>query len=99
MILSEMKEQALNQEFFHYYDRLTKVQKESMLNLVKSFLEKDEEKTKRVSIEQYNKELEKAEKRISKGEYITHESLKAEAKKWLTKTSWLLFGTRQQRPN
>ena len=77
-----MKEQALNQEFYHYYNRLSKVQKESMLSLVKSFLEKSEEKTKRVSIEQYNKELEEAEKRISEGEYVTHESLKAEAKKW-----------------
>jgi len=77
-----MKEQALNQEFFHYYNRLSKIQKESMLHLVKSFLEKDEDKTKRVSIEQYNKELEEAEKRISEGNYVTHESLKTEAKKW-----------------
>ncbi len=77
-----MKEQALNQEFYHYYNRLSKVQKESMLSLVKSFLEKSDEKTKRVSVKQYNKELEEAEKRIGEGEYVTHESLKAEAKKW-----------------
>lgn len=77
-----MKEQALNKEFFHYYNKLSKVQKESMLSLVKSILEKDEEPPKRVSIEQYNKELEEAEKRISEGNYVTHESLKAEAKKW-----------------
>lgn len=82
MILSDMKEQALNQEFFRYYNRLSKGQKESMLSLVKSFLEKDDKKTKRISVKQYNKELEEAEKRISEGKYITHESLKAEAKKW-----------------
>ena len=82
MILSEMKEQALNQEFYRYFNRLSKVQKESMLSLVKSFLEMSEETPKRVSVKQYNKELEEAEKRISKGDYATHESLKAEAKKW-----------------
>jgi uncharacterized coiled-coil DUF342 family protein len=82
MIQSDMKEQALNQEFYQYYNRLTKVQKESMLTMVKSFLDKSEDKAQRISVEQYNKELEEAEKRISKGEYITHESLKAEAKKW-----------------
>jgi hypothetical protein len=77
-----MKEQALNQEFFRYYNRLSKGQKESMLSLVKSFLEKDDKKTKRISVKQYNKELEEAEKRINDGEYITQESLKEEAKKW-----------------
>jgi hypothetical protein len=82
MILSDMKEQALNQEFFSYFNRLSKGQKESMLSLVKSFLEKDNKKTKRISVKQYNKELEEAEKRISEGEYITQESLKEEAKKW-----------------
>lgn len=82
MILSDMKEQALNQEFFHYYNRLSKVQKESVLTMVKSFLDKSEDKTRRISVKQYNKELEEAEKRINEGEYITHESLKAEAKKW-----------------
>jgi hypothetical protein len=82
MIPTEMKEQALNQEFYHYYNRLSKVQKESILSMVKSFLGKSEEKTQRISVKQYNKELEEAEKRINKGEYFTHESLKAEAKKW-----------------
>jgi hypothetical protein len=77
-----MKEQALNQEFFSYFNRLSKGQKESMLSLVKSFLEKDDKKTKRISVKQYNKELEEAEKRINDGEYITQESLKEEAKKW-----------------
>lgn len=36
----------------------------------------------RISIEQYNKELEEAEKRIEKGEYITHDDLEKEAKQW-----------------
>ena len=82
MIQTDMKEQALNQEFYDYYNRLSKVQKESILSMMKSFLGKSKEKTKRISVKQYNKELKEAEGRIGKGEYITHESLKEEAKKW-----------------
>jgi len=79
---AEMKEQSLNQEFNLYYNKLSKGQKESLLSIMKSFLDKGKGKTKRISAEQYNQELEEAEKRISKGKYTTHESLKAEAKKW-----------------
>ena len=77
-----MTEQALNQEFYFYYNKLSKGQKESVLSMIKSFLGKTEEKANRISIKQYNKELEKAEKRISEGKYITHEALKAESGKW-----------------
>jgi hypothetical protein len=35
-----------------------------------------------VSIEQYNKELNEAEARIDKGEFITQEELEKEIKKW-----------------
>jgi len=77
-----MQEQALNQEFNYYYNKLSKSQKESMLSMIKSFVGNKESKTKRISIEQYNKELQAAEKRISEGKYVTHDKLKAEAKKW-----------------
>ncbi len=77
-----MKEQTLNQEFYYYYNRLSKGQKESILSMMKSFLGKNEDSIKRISIEQYNKELEDAEKRVNAGEYITHEALKEDAQKW-----------------
>ena len=77
-----MKEQALNQEFKFYYSKLTDSQKRSLLTMMKSFLDKTEDPQKRVSVAQYNKELEEAEKRVAQGQFITQESLREEAKKW-----------------
>lgn len=36
----------------------------------------------RISIEQYNRELEEAEKEVGKGRFITHDKLKAKMKEW-----------------
>jgi L-lactate utilization protein LutC len=77
-----MKESTLNQEFNFYYSKLTEGQKRSLLTMMKSFLEKTEEKSRRISVTQYNKELAEAEKRIAQGQFITQESLREEAKKW-----------------
>jgi hypothetical protein len=40
------------------------------------------EKEGRISIEQYNRELEEAEAEFARGEYITHEELKKQMKEW-----------------
>lgn len=76
-----MKEQTLNQEFDFYYNKLSMVQKKSLLSMVKSFVG-EKGKTKRVSIAQYNEDIEVAEERINSGQFITQQSLRKEAKKW-----------------
>ncbi len=82
MTFTEMKEQALNQEFSVYYNMLSESQKKSLLTMMKSFLGKSIDKTKRISVAQYNKELEEAEQRIKSGQFVTQESLREEAKEW-----------------
>lgn len=37
----------------------------------------------RISIDQYNRELEEANSRIDEGEFVTHEDVKKESKSWL----------------
>lgn len=76
-----MKEQTLNQEFDFYYNMLSEVQKRSLLSMMKSFIG-GKENTKRVSIAQYNSELEAAEERINRGQFVTQDSLRKEAEKW-----------------
>jgi hypothetical protein len=76
-----MKEQTINKEFNFYYNMLSEVQKKSLLSMMKSFLG-EKEKGKRISIAQYNKELEKAEERINHGQFVTQESLRKESEKW-----------------
>jgi hypothetical protein len=77
-----MQEQTLNKEFSVYFDMLSESQKKSLLAMMKSFLDKSIDNTKRISVAQYNKELEEAEKRIESGQFITQESLREEAKEW-----------------
>jgi len=40
------------------------------------------EKGERVSVEQYNRELDEAEAEMDRGEYISHEDFKEQMKKW-----------------
>jgi uncharacterized protein with von Willebrand factor type A (vWA) domain len=39
----------------------------------------------RVSIEQYNRELEEANARIDAGEYVSHEEVKRQSKSWVSR--------------
>ncbi|MBC8488316.1 MAG: hypothetical protein H8D45_20005 [Bacteroidetes bacterium] len=73
-----MSEQVINQEFNTYFKLLTKDQKESILLLIKSFVNR----TNRISVEQYNNEIDAAEARISQGLYISHEEIEKESKEW-----------------
>jgi hypothetical protein len=69
---------SLNSEFKKYWSLLTLLQKQSLLNLVKSFVQKDGEP----SMEQYDKEIDEAMLRIDAGEFISHEDLEKEAEQW-----------------
>lgn len=40
------------------------------------------EKNQRISIEQYNRELDEAEAEMDRGEYISHEDFKKQMKEW-----------------
>lgn len=77
-----MQEQTLNKEFRIYYNMLSESQKQTLLALVKSFLDTSDKDTNRVSVAQYNKEIEEAENRVANGHFTSHESLLKEAEKW-----------------
>jgi len=61
-------------------EMLLHTKKEDVLNKVKILLEK--EQPKRISLEQYNKEIDEAVKDIENGEYYTHEEAIKIASKW-----------------
>ena len=73
-----MSEQIVNNEFDTYVNMLSKEQKESILHLIKSFVDQ----SNRISLEQYNNELDAAEDRISKGQFISHEEIEKESMEW-----------------
>ena len=64
---------ASEQELFQYILRLDEAEKKSVLQMLKTFVKGREKKATRVSIEQYNQELQEAEAEYERGEYATHE--------------------------
>jgi predicted transcriptional regulator len=61
---------------------LDQKQKETLLAMIKSFLKPVNSASERITIEQYNKELDEAMARMDKGEFTTMEELLKEIKTW-----------------
>lgn len=70
---------SLDNEFMQLWSKLTVVQKQSLLSVIKSFAQPED----RISIEQYNQEIEEAMKRMDSGEHYTHEQVMAMSKGWV----------------
>ena len=72
----------------HLIEALLKVSNEATLIELETVLKKakpkkeKQEKTKRISIEQYNKEIEEALEEIERGEVYTHEEVVKMSKSW-----------------
>lgn len=73
---------ALDKELLGYFTRLNEPQKRSLVEMIKTFIKSGYELDKRVSIEQYNQELDDAMKRISLGEFTSLEELEKEMGSW-----------------
>ncbi|MBO9151865.1 hypothetical protein ACFOTA_06575 [Chitinophaga sp. GCM10012297] len=73
---------TLEQEVHKYFVQLNKAEQKAVIQLLRTFLKNRQQKPERCTIEQYNRELEEAEKRIAAGDFITHEQLTREMKKW-----------------
>jgi hypothetical protein len=77
-----MAASTIDKELIRYFTLLDKKQKETLLAMIKSFLKPGNNDTERDSIEQYNKELDEANERIEKGEFVTMEELLKEMQTW-----------------
>ena len=78
-----MSAQSLEQEFDQYWSKLSIVEKESLLAVAKNYVQlKAENDTDRVSIEEYNKEIDEAVARVEAGEFYTHEEVVKMSKDW-----------------
>ena len=73
---------VLEKEWLHYFVKLNETEKKSVLQLLKTFLKTRGKNAGRISIEQYNKELDEAEKQIEAGNFITQEEMEKEVSKW-----------------
>jgi len=73
-----MAASSLDIELSKYWSLLTPAQKESLLSVIKSFVQSPQ----RVSLEQYNEELAEAEAEYQAGNHITSEEMLKLIRQW-----------------
>ena len=76
---------ALKQELNTYLPLLSARQQSLILDMVKSILQVDM-KEQRISLEQYNAEIESALKDVKSGKSISHEKVVKQSRKWLKRS-------------
>lgn len=72
----------LEKELFGYILQLDEAEKKSVLQMLKTFLKSRNKKISRISIEQYNKEIDDAIARVEAGEFYTQEEVEKMSKEW-----------------
>jgi len=73
---------VLEKEWYSYFVQLNEAEKKSVLLMLKTFLQKRSVDAGRISIEQYNKEIDEALAEVAAGNYITQEEMEKQAAKW-----------------
>ncbi|HRP54988.1 hypothetical protein [Agriterribacter sp.] len=74
---------VLDKELIQYFVKLNEPQKRSLLEMMKSFLTPENAiKQEAITVEQYNRELDEAMERMSKGAFTTLEELEKEMRTW-----------------
>lgn len=72
---------ALDEKILQYLPLLNSEQKKSLLGVITAFL-KPKLGDERISIEQYNHELDETLSEVREGKFVTQEELTKQAKKW-----------------
>ena len=78
----DMSISAIDKELLNYFAQLDEAQKKSLVELIRVFLRGNEEQGERITLEQYNRELDEAMQRVARGEYTTLEELEKEMQAW-----------------
>ncbi len=73
---------VLDKELSSYFMQLNEAEKKSVLLMLKTFLKGRNEDMQRISIEQYNKEIDEALAEVETGNYITQKEMEKKAAKW-----------------
>jgi L-lactate utilization protein LutC len=73
---------AIDKEMFAYFMQLNDAEKQSVVELLKTFMKGRKGQSERISKEQYNKDIDEAMEQARKGEYTTFEDLEKEMQSW-----------------
>jgi hypothetical protein len=72
---------AIKKQVDNYLPLLSARQQSLVLEMIKSFLDVDSD-TKRITLKQYNKELDEAVARVENGNFVSHKDAVKELSKW-----------------
>ena len=73
---------VLEKEMYNYFTQLNEAEKKSVVQMLKTFLLSRKVNPERISIEQYNKEIEEAMEEIKRGEVYSHDEVVKMATGW-----------------
>lgn len=67
---------------YNYFTQLNEAEKKSVVQMLKTFLQGRNHDSGRISIDQYNQELDEAMEEVKKGEMYTHDEVVKISKSW-----------------
>lgn len=70
-----MATSSISQEMLNYFMQLNDAERKSVLEMIKTFLSSRKSEFTPQSLEDYNQELEQADKEIETGDYMSHEEV------------------------
>lgn len=73
---------VLDKEMFNYFTQLNEAEKKSVVQMLKTFLKGRQQNPGRISIEQYNKEIDEAMEEVRSGNVYSHDEVVKMAKNW-----------------
>jgi hypothetical protein len=73
---------VIDKEMFNYFTQLNDAEKKSVVKMLKTFIKGRRENPGRISVEQYNKEIDETMEEVKKGEVYTHDEVVKMAKGW-----------------
>ena len=65
---------SISQEMLSYFMQLNDAERKSVLEMIKTFLSSRKSEFTPQSLEDYNQELEQADKEIESGDYMSHKA-------------------------
>ncbi|MGN6194641.1 MAG: hypothetical protein ACTHOB_06860 [Ginsengibacter sp.] len=75
-------ENILEKQMVSYFTQLNEQEKKSLIQMLKAFLKSGRHQENRISIEEYNKELEEAMEQVKNRQVYSHEEVVKMSKNW-----------------
>ncbi len=70
-----MDNASVKNELLQYFFQLNDAEQQSVLDMIKTFTKRHNTEFKPVTLDEYNTELEEADKEIEDGDFVTHEEV------------------------